>query len=93
MDDKICKSDRFEIAEVAQIIQAQGRSKSGPSPETSWKRAFIALALVIAGEWTTSDQLSHYVNVVRVVGGEEPAQFLTQLFLRTRSKFMQGLMG
>jgi len=83
---------QVDLVPVVEILQGGTKVRETPA-ETNWKRAFLVMVLVIAGEWTSSRQLSRYVDAVRTAAGDEPADLMMALFLKTRSKFMQDFMG
>lgn len=83
---------RHDLEVVSDLMS--GSDASHAKPDTAnWQRAFIVMVLVIAGEWTTSRQLSRYVDAVRFAAGDEPADLMAHVFNKTRTKFMQDFMG
>lgn len=91
-DIALLENHQKDLAPVVEILQNRTKTRETPT-ETNWKRAFLVMILVIAGEWTSSDQLSRYVDVVRKAAGDEPADLMMAIFLKTRTKFMQDFMG
>ena len=61
--------------------------------ETDWKLAFKALAFLTSTGFVSSDQVANRANKIRELCGEEPAEFLIEVFNSTRSQWMQEFMG
>lgn len=61
--------------------------------ETDWRKAFQALAFLTSTGFVSSEQGANRANKIREVCGEDPAEFLIEVFNSTRSQWMQDFMG
>lgn len=65
----------------------------GPIPLDCYRRAFLALCIVLAQDWISSGCLSRYVEVIRRTGGPRVALQATEIFNRLRTSIVHSLMG
>jgi len=89
------RNEDTAIAQVLKAMDALDTANLGDEKKEAidWKRAFVVLCVLLSTDFVTTSTINRYVDRIRKVAGDEPADLFVFLFNNLRSKIAQDFMG